>query len=258
MLTYAEKQKSIFTNGRPRDPRTEASGSPTTGPDPSSDPGRPPRDSAARAEGHGPTVWGQDRLARPPASPAPIPDACDPMYRRRERRPVQCSPLTEEVRRTARKSFVSGVYQRQSPVVDPGTVPPRGRRLGTFPQTCRRCAPPVTSVRPTSFASQRTQASFTFRIRGFGWSRCKQHGTSMFASPRDARERNGRQMHGNGARRYGEGRAWSPRRFYGPLARASRGWWHGGKVIGGGVMRHHATPNHFLLARPSSRICHEP
>ena len=101
----------------------------------------------------------------------------------------------------------------------PGTVPPRGRRLGTFPQTCRRCAPPVTSVRPTSFASQRTQASFTFQIRGFGWSRCKQHGTFMFASPRDARERNGRQMHGNGARRYGEGRAWSPRRFYGPLAR---------------------------------------
>ena len=117
------------------------------------------------------------------------------------------------------KSFVSGVYQRQSPVVDPGTVPPRGRRLGTFPQTCRRCAPPVTSARPTSFASQRTQASFTFQIRGFGWSRCKQHGTFMFASPRDARERNGRQMHGNGARRYGEGRAWSPRRFYGPLAR---------------------------------------
>ena len=63
----------------------------------------PPRDSAARAEGHGPTVGGQGRLTRPPASPAPIPDACDPMYRRRERRPVQCSPLTEEVRRTARK-----------------------------------------------------------------------------------------------------------------------------------------------------------
>ena len=45
----------------------------------------PPRDSAARAEGHGPTVGGQDRLTRPPASPAPIPDACDPMYRRAAR-----------------------------------------------------------------------------------------------------------------------------------------------------------------------------
>ena len=161
-----------------------------------------------------------------------------------------------------KKSFVSGVYQRQSPVVDPGTVPPRGRRLGTFPQTCRRCAPPVTSVRPTSFASQRTQASFTFRIRGFGWSRCKQHGTFMFASPRDARERNGRQMRGNGARRYGEGRvftrAWSPRRFYGLLARASRGRSREKKVIGGGVMPHHATPNHFhAMCSSARRTCQQ-
>ena len=115
------------------------------------------------------------------------------------------------------------------------------------------CAPPVTSVRPTSFASQRTQASFTFRIRGFGWSRCRQHGNFMFAGPRDARERNGRQMHGNGARRYGEGRAWSPRRFYGLLARASRGRSREKKVIGGGVMPHHATPNHFPTMPPSAR-----
>ena len=75
----------------------------------------------------------------------------------------------------------------------------------------------------------------------------------MFASPRDARERNGQQMHGNGARRYGEGRAWSPRRFYGLLARASRGRSREKKVIGGGVMPHHATPNHFPTMPPSAR-----
>ena len=41
----------------------------------------------------------------------------------------------------------------------------------------------------------------------------------MFAGPRGARERNGRQMHGNAARRSSEGRAWLPIRFYGLLAR---------------------------------------
>ena len=79
--------------------------------------------------------------------------------------------------------FVPGVYQRQSIVVDLGATAPRGHRLGTLLQNCRRRALPATSIRPTSFAPQRTHASDTFRLQGFEWSRCTQHRACLFAGP---------------------------------------------------------------------------
>ena len=79
--------------------------------------------------------------------------------------------------------FVPGIYQRQSIVVDLGATAPRGHRLGTLLQNCRRRALPATSIRPTSFAPQRTHASDTFRLQGFEWSRCTQHRACLFAGP---------------------------------------------------------------------------
>ena len=205
--------------------------------------------------------WGGRQLWRAESRPlwrAGAPASSSPIHAGRYaaawRRPAQWFPLPEEVRRSAtRFLFELGVYQRHSIVVDPGSSVQRGHSPESLFLRCRRHAPPATPVWPTSFAPQRTHACRTFRIRGYGGSRRAQHRTFMFAGPRDARERNGRQMHGNGARRSSEGWAWLSVRFDGPLARASRGWWHGGKVIGGGVMPHHATPNHFILARPSAR-----
>ena len=74
-----------------------------------------------------------------------------------------------------------GVYQRQSIVVDPGVTAPRGHRLGTLFPTCRRHAPPVTSIRPASFAPQHTHASKTFPSLGIEWCRSTQHRTCLFA-----------------------------------------------------------------------------
>ena len=84
------------------------------------------------------------------------------------------------------KSFVPGVYQRQSIVVDLGTVVPRGRYLKSIFLICRRCAPPVTPARLTSFALQRTHGCETVRLRGNEGSRRAQHRTFMFAGPWDA------------------------------------------------------------------------
>ena len=84
--------------------------------------------------------------------------------------------------------FVPGVYQRQSIVVDLGTVVPRGRYLKSIFLICRRCAPPVTPARLTSFALQRTHGCETVRLRGNEGSRRAQHRTFMFAGPWDARE----------------------------------------------------------------------
>ena len=96
-------------------------------------------------------------------------------------------PVT--VQRSARIfSFVPGVYQRQSIVVDLGTVVPRGRYLKSIFLICRRCAPPVTPARLTSFALQRTHGCETVRLRGNEGSRRAQHRTFMFAGPWDARE----------------------------------------------------------------------
>ena len=152
--------------------------------------------------------------------------------------------------------FVPGVYQRQSLVVDPGSGVPRGRILESLFLICRRRAPPATPARPTSFAPQCTHACRTFRLRGNEGYRRAQHRTFMFAGPWHAHAQNGRQIHGNAARRYLEGWTRPPVRLYGLLTRAARGRLREKKVIRGSVMPHHATPNHFLLARPSARCAY--